>query len=81
MASKAISFNNWGRMPPDPSRYYMRYVDFGHTILKYIACYGTGYMWKVLYDIQSRIARNFREVQIFAIFATHDQNAKIRTVK
>ena len=28
-----------------------------------------------------RIAGNFREVQIFAIFATHDQNAKIRTAK
>ena len=28
-----------------------------------------------------RIAGNFREVQIFAIFATHDQNAKIRTSK
>ena len=28
-----------------------------------------------------RIAGNFREVQIFAIFATNDQNAKIRTVK
>jgi len=28
-----------------------------------------------------RIAGNFREVQIFAIFATHDKNAKIRTAK
>ena len=28
-----------------------------------------------------RIAGNFREVQIFTIFTTHDQNAKIRTVK
>ena len=28
-----------------------------------------------------RIAGNFREVQIFAIFATYDQNAKIRTAK
>ena len=28
-----------------------------------------------------RIAGNFHEVQIFAIFATHDQNAKIRTAK
>ena len=28
-----------------------------------------------------RIARNFREVQLFVIFATHDQNAKIRTTK
>ena len=28
-----------------------------------------------------RIAGNFRKVQIFAIFATHDQNAKIRTAK
>ena len=28
-----------------------------------------------------RIAGNFREVQIFAIFATHDQNTKIRIVK
>ena len=27
------------------------------------------------------IVGNFREVQIFAIFATHDQNAKIRTAK
>ena len=27
------------------------------------------------------IAGNFCEVQIFAIFATHDQNAKIRTAK
>ena len=27
------------------------------------------------------IAGNFREVQIFAIFATHDQNAKIKTAK
>ena len=28
-----------------------------------------------------RIVGNFREVQIFAIFTTHDQNAKIRTAK
>ena len=28
-----------------------------------------------------RIAGNFHEVHIFAIFATHDQNAKIRTLK
>ena len=28
-----------------------------------------------------RIAGNFHEVQIFTIFATHDQNAKIRTAK
>ena len=28
-----------------------------------------------------RIAGNFREVHIFAIFTTHDQNAKIRTAK
>ena len=28
-----------------------------------------------------RIAGNFRQVQIFAIFATHDQNAKIKTAK
>ena len=28
-----------------------------------------------------RIAGNFREVQIFAIFATHDQNANIKTAK
>ena len=27
------------------------------------------------------IVGNFREVQIFAIFATQDQNAKIRTAK
>ena len=34
----------------------------------------------VLY-IMYCIAGNFREVQIFAIFATHDQNVKIRTAK
>ena len=28
-----------------------------------------------------RIARNFREVQIFAIFATHDRNTKTKTAK
>ena len=28
-----------------------------------------------------RIAGNFREVQIFVIFATHDQNVKIRIAK
>ena len=28
-----------------------------------------------------RIAGNVREVQIFAIFVTHDKNAKIRTAK
>ena len=28
-----------------------------------------------------RIAGNFREVQIFAIFVTHDQNANIKTAK
>ena len=27
------------------------------------------------------IAGNFHKVQIFAIFVTHDQNAKIRTAK
>jgi len=28
-----------------------------------------------------RIAGNFCEVQIFAIFATHDRNAKIKAAK
>ena len=30
-------------------------------------------------NLRYRIVGNFREVQIFAIFTTHDQNAKIRT--
>ena len=60
---------------------HMRYVDFGHTTLKYIAWYGTGYVWKVLYDIQYHVVGNFHEVQIFSIFTTHDQNTKIRTAK
>ena len=38
-----------------------------HTLIVMNSCY--------------RIAGNFREVQNFAIFATHDQNAKIRTAK
>ena len=37
----------------------------------------SGAAWERSY----RIAGNFREVHIFAIFATHGQNAKIRTAK
>ena len=35
----------------------------------------------VSYACVYHIAGNFREVQIFTIFMTHDQNAKIRTMK
>ena len=38
-------------------------------------------MQKIVYFRVYHIAGNFREVQIFAIFVTHDQNAKIRTMK
>ena len=36
---------------------------------------------KIVYFRVYRIAGNFHEVKIFAIFVTHDQNAKIRTMK
>ena len=35
--------------------------------------------WQFNFYSKYRIAGNFREVQIFAVFATHDQNAKIST--
>ena len=47
------------------------------TMCNAVESFNSFYPWPVAY----RIAGNFREVQIFAIFATHDQNAKIRTVK
>ena len=41
----------------------------------------TSMCWLITLCNTYHIAGNFREVQIFAIFATHDQNAKIRTAK
>ena len=36
VASNLTKFS-WGTMLLDPPRYYMQYVDFGHTTLKYLA--------------------------------------------
>ena len=56
--------------PTDLYQYLLLFAHFHCCIMTY-SCAPVSY----------RIAGNFREVQIFAIFATHDQNAKIRTAK
>ena len=63
------------------------YWSYSYLSCPFLCALGVGIQaklgFKTVHNVSTayRIAGNFHKVQIFAIFATHDENAKIRTMK